>query len=118
MSIDSPSLEDFLEPAESGEESGESGEEKITGARYGRDAESAHDAVPDDAGECRNCGRDLVNDPDISNDTLRVLGDNYRRVPVCDDASCRADFFGGGVTGSLSADLAPTVSRAHSQEHR
>lgn len=115
MSTDTPTLEDFVERGESGEESGESGEQEITGARYGRDADSTHDPEPDDAGECRNCGRDLVNDPDISNDTLRVIGDNHRRVPVCDDNDCRGDFFGGGTTGTKDTDLCRTVDRARNE---
>jgi hypothetical protein len=115
MSTDTPTLEDFLQAAESGEESGESGEEEITGARYGRNAESAHEAVPDDAGQCRNCGRDLVNDPDISNDTLRVIGDNHRRTPVCNHAECRADYFGGGESTVKEADLVRTVDRARNE---
>lgn len=117
MSTDNPTLADFAKSDKSAGEGGADGADITTGARYGRGAESTHDAEPDDAGDCRNCGRDLVNDPDISDTTLRVIGDNWRRVPVCDDPDCRADYW-DGATGAKETDLCRTVDRARNEVAR
>jgi hypothetical protein len=113
MSIDS-TLGDFVEGDESGDEGGEDDADVMAGARYGRGSEASHDGV-EDAGECRNCGRDLANDPAIRDDLLRLLGDNHQRVPVCNKTECRTDFFTREARKSLDADLARTVNRARNQ---
>lgn len=119
MSKTQPTLDDYYTPdqdsVESEQEGGAEEPEVVEGALYGRPSETASRDEPDDAGCCRNCGRDLLDDSTIAKDVLRVVGDNHLRTPVCDDLECRLDVFGGGEI-ETDAHLSRTVGRYRVEE--
>lgn len=117
MSTDQPTLEDYLVEQHAPEEPEQvaDSEDIMEGARYGRSGRHTESHEPADAGCCLNCGRDLRADPDVDNDVLRTLGDNYDRVPVCDRLKCRKDVLGVVESQVKDAVLSRAVNRARSE---
>lgn len=69
-----------------------------TGALYGRTQDTSHEHAPADAGQCQTCGREI--EPAVQ----RTIGDEYGRVPVCEN--CAQNYYGQTFTTTTSAVVA------------
>lgn len=111
MSTDQPTLSEYLVAEETDDDT-----EVTPGAAYGRPRKrDGPSGEPADAGCCQTCGRDLRADPDISDDVLRVVGDNHERVPVCNADECIEQHFPASVQFEGTARLSYVVRRARDE---
>jgi hypothetical protein len=68
------------------EEQADAGQDRLGGARYRAAAPSdSDDREGVEKETCKNCGRDLAASDQVDVEVLRVFGDRFRRLPVCDD---------------------------------